>query len=362
MYQGVRVMADSIKCPNCGSNLTFNIEKQKAVCEYCLNEFSADQLSNFLDTDEKPNERPKFQKVSFKKKKEALFADGVKFTCNSCGARLVTDKQSIVTYCSYCGSPALISERLSEEFAPDYIIPFKIDKDEAIKLFTKWCDGGKWTPCDYVSDDTKAKITGIYVPFWLYDTEAKIDVSGKGYDRDSEGNKQRYDVGRKMDVTWENIPVMASPNFNEELMETIEPYELEDMSDFHPAYLQGFLAECYAEDANSLKGRASRRIKEYVDEEVANSLLGRYDKAKIDSDCSSWKHTDTHYGLFPVWYLHYEHKGKSYDVAINGQTGKISGHYPISKMKRLMVLFTIFIFISIAIRLFLGAIWGGLIK
>lgn len=32
------------KCPNCGGGLTFNAEKQKYKCEYCLSEFSQEEL------------------------------------------------------------------------------------------------------------------------------------------------------------------------------------------------------------------------------------------------------------------------------------------------------------------------------
>ncbi len=351
-------MADSIKCPNCGSNIFFDIEKQKAICAYCLNEYSAEQLESFLNSIEKKKETPKENRETLKKKREALFADGVKFTCNSCGAKLVTERHSVVTYCSYCGSPALISERLSEEFAPDYIIPFKINRTEALNLFTEWCDGGKWTPYDFVSDNTKAKITGIYVPFWLYDTDGVIDISAQGLDRDS--SSKYFDLSRKIKLSWENIPVMASPNFNEELMKTIEPFDLENLSDFHPAYLQGFLAECWSEDATEMKGLASARIVKFMNEEFENTVTSKYERIRIDSDRSTWKHKNIHYGLFPVWYLHYEHKGKSYDFAINGQTGKVSGHYPISKTKRLLVFLALFAVTSLVARLIIGALLGGL--
>ena len=32
------------KCPNCGGGLTFNADIQKYRCEYCLSEFSQEEL------------------------------------------------------------------------------------------------------------------------------------------------------------------------------------------------------------------------------------------------------------------------------------------------------------------------------
>ena len=37
------------KCPNCGGGLTFNAEKQKYKCEYCLSEFSQEGSEGFYN-------------------------------------------------------------------------------------------------------------------------------------------------------------------------------------------------------------------------------------------------------------------------------------------------------------------------
>ena len=361
-------MADSVKCPNCGGNLIFDIEKQKSVCDYCFSEFDAEKLKNFLEDSEKKEESGEKvlswkEKKTFEKKREALFSDGVKFTCNSCGAELVTDKHTAIMNCSFCGSPALISERLSEEFAPDYVIPFKIGKKEAEEIFLDWCEGGKWTPCDYVSKETKAKLSGIYIPFLLYDTDATIDVKGRAVDIDGESHR-RFRITRKMNVSWEKVPILASPHFNADLMGAIEPFDLEEISEFHPAYLQGFQAECTDKSGDELKSNVSKRIRYYMNEELSRTLDGKYEQITIDSDQSSWKNKNVHYGLFPVWYLHYEYekKGKkeSYDFAINGQNGRFCGRYPVSRIKKRLVFLSIFLCTAVLMKLILSFFLGGL--
>ena len=37
-------MADTIKCPNCGSNLTLNADTQKLECPNCGSVFNPDEL------------------------------------------------------------------------------------------------------------------------------------------------------------------------------------------------------------------------------------------------------------------------------------------------------------------------------
>ena len=39
------------------------------------------------------------------------------------------------------------------------------------------------------------------------------------------------------------------------------------------------------------------------------------------------------YALFPVWLLTCRYEGKDYQYAINGQTGKLTGEFPVSDKK-----------------------------
>ena len=42
---------------------------------------------------------------------------------------------------------------------------------------------------------------------------------------------------------------------------------------------------------------------------------------------------DIRYALLPVWFMTSRYKGKAYSFAINGQTGKMSGKLPISRLR-----------------------------
>ena len=53
-------------------------------------------------------------------------------TCSSCGAELVSDGNTMATQCAYCGSPNMIPRRFDGMLRPDYVIPFKKTKEDAI--------------------------------------------------------------------------------------------------------------------------------------------------------------------------------------------------------------------------------------
>ena len=46
----------SYKCPNCGGGLTFDPKKQKLVCEYCLSEFTEEEMKRLEEEEAKKRE------------------------------------------------------------------------------------------------------------------------------------------------------------------------------------------------------------------------------------------------------------------------------------------------------------------
>lgn len=139
------------KCPNCGGGLTFNAEKQKYKCEYCLSEFSQEELDEIEKRElEKARKQAEVQRdpepegagseagteehVSGSKKT----VTPIMYTCPSCGAQIVTDETTAASFCYYCHNPIVLEEKLRGEFKPDYVVPFQIDKKKAQEIFTQW--------------------------------------------------------------------------------------------------------------------------------------------------------------------------------------------------------------------------------
>ena len=90
------------------------------------------------------------------------------FNCPACGAQLMVDQVTAVTSCPYCGNNAVIPGQLSDLLKPDLVIPFKIDKQEAIKALKKYYEGKKFLPNTFTDSNHIEEIQGVYVPFWLY--------------------------------------------------------------------------------------------------------------------------------------------------------------------------------------------------
>ncbi len=389
-------MADTIKCPNCGSNLKFDPESQKLGCDFCGASFDPslfqDEVSELTAEEYKAEEtaaqaQPVSQPAASAAQpqpevttevSEAIGpseqggtaqapqqGEQIEFICNSCGARVVTDRNTSATFCAFCGSPALVGQRLTNEFKPQYMIPFKVSRQKAEKAFMKWAGGGRWTPFGFVSKKNITKLTGLYVPFWLFNIKAHIDVEASAEDISYSGEYRTtkyYKVTRQGDVEWKNIPLDGETRIDDKLMEAIEPFNFEKLIPYDYNYIPGFYADRYDQDAQALAIRATNRGISGMDEVIKTSIGKKYDHHRIKRNGSTITSMAANYALLPVWFMAYKYHNKMYYFAMNGQTGEVAGKVPVSTVKK-----TGFFFIALAVaaviaRLILGifmrGIWG----
>ena len=200
----------------------------------------------------------------------------------------------------------MLGGKLSGKLKPEYILPFKMDKNAAIAQLTKYYKGKAFLPKAFKSQNHIAEIQGVYVPFWLFDAEADARGSYDGQVSEShrEGDyrvttTQHYDVRREGTATFARVPVDGSSKMPDEHMDSIEPFDYSELKPFSTAYLPGFLADRYDEDAKTCADRAKTRIENSTAE--ALRLCDLYHcKAAL---------------LF----------------AMNGQTGRLIGDLPVDK-------------------------------
>ncbi|GGA42260.1 TFIIB-type zinc ribbon-containing protein [Paenibacillus physcomitrellae] len=310
------------KCPNCGSGMVFDSATGKLSCPSCGRQDNIEQLQD-----------PLTQTV-FTEEDQAQ-----EYHCTSCGAVIITDADTSATTCSFCGSAVVLGDRLTGDLAPALVIPFSISKEEAMKAFKKWCKNGLLTPNGFMTADRVKSITGIYVPFWLYELHNNVEVQGhatrvRTYTRGDYQitETQHFEVYRRLKLNYKRVPVDASKKLNDELMDKLEPFPYGEMKDFKTPYLAGFIAEKYSFDDGELLPRAKGKIRGYIESAISSSVSGyttvNYTNKNIDT---SLKQSD--YALLPVWMVYYDFNKQQHTFAMNGQTGKVVGKPPISKAK-----------------------------
>lgn len=132
-------------------------------------------------------------------------------------------------------------------------------------------------------------------------------------------------------MTW-NFTVDGSTKMPNGHMDAIEPYDYRAFQPFSTAYLPGYMADKYDEDADTCQARAHSRMQNSVSSELSACITG-YNSVSTLSENISIDYTAKHYALLPVWMLHTKWQGKDYLFAMNGQTGKLVGGLPVDKRK-----------------------------
>ncbi len=326
------------KCPNCSGSIEFDSSSQKMKCPYCDTEFEMETLK-FYDEElkNKAKDDMKWDANPGQEWNKDETENMVVYVCKSCGGEIVGDKNTAATSCPFCDNPVVVAGNFSGDLKPDYVIPFKLDKKAAQEGLIKHISGKRLLPKIFKDENHIDEIKGIYVPFWLFSTEADADIRYRATRvstwSDSNYNYTRtshYCVTRSGKVSFDNIPVDGSSKMEDDLMESIEPFDFKDVVDFQTAYLAGYLADKYDVNAEQSIEHANKRVKKSTEDAFASTVknymtvVPEYSSVKLHNGTAK-------YALYPVWILNTTWNNEKYTFAMNGQTGKFVGNLPVNK-------------------------------
>lgn len=348
------------KCPNCDGGLLFDPQSQQFHCEYCASYFSQQEMEKIAagESESSPAARTGQAKASPQVgRPEEGDIHTVVYSCPSCGAEIATDETTASSFCYYCHNPVILSGRLEGSFRPDKVIPFAIDRDRAVQGLLDWTKKKKFIPRDFFSGDQIEKVSGVYFPYWMVNSQihGKLSANATKVRTWQVGDVQytetsHYRVGREGDLQFRDLGKNALKKENGRLVDGVQPFDSSVMKDFSSAYLSGFQAEKRDVEKSEYEGSVDQEIKGYSETMLRNSVTGYTtvsgSNMSIDKADHNWS-----YALLPVWVLTYKgHDGKIYFYAMNGQTGKVSGILPVDKKR----LFTVFGLISLALFILLS--------
>lgn len=340
------------KCPACGAKITFNPKNQMWDCEYCGSKFTLDEMKKHTNasTDEA-------NKVDVSTSK---LDDMDVYRCKNCGAEVMADETTTATFCVYCGSTAILKDRITDGIAPTQLIPFKKEKQEAIKAFKGLSKGRPLMPKFFNKEENIKKISGVYIPFWTYDIKVSGNIDFNATDVTSWSDyNYRYEktdsylAKREGTMNFNRILVDGSSRFKDDLMDSLEPFDYKGLVAYNHAYLSGFLAEKYDVDSDKAIERANTRAMNTAVDVIKESVRHQT-KVATNNNLSCTKEK-CDYILLPVWMVNIKYKDKDYTFAMNGQTGEIVGNIPLDIRKTIIM--ALILFIGIALIIFLIT-WG----
>lgn len=345
---------NNYKCLACGGGVQFNPTLGKVKCEYCDSEYTIEEIEKHYgvsESEETNTQNPEVKTDTFENSEGEIDTDSLseewgddtknmkEYSCPSCGASIICEKTTAATSCPYCDNPTVIEKQFSGALKPNYVIPFKFQKKEAIQALKDFYKDKTLLPDEFSDQNHLEEIKGVYVPFWFFNGKASGSALFRTTTESSKrsGNTEtittrHFECHREGDLDFEMIPVDASKKMPNDMMDSLEPFDFGELKEFSTAYLPGFLADKYDDTVEECTPRAEKRCAETFYNDLKNSVKG-YHSVSLFSKNISFKSGKVYYGLVPVYLLYTKWNDKRYLFAINGQTKKVVGDLPCSGSK-----------------------------
>ena len=116
-------------------------------------------------------------------------------------------------------------------------------------------------------------------------------------------------------------------------MDSIEPFNYDEMVPFSSQYMAGYLADKYDVTAESVEPRITQRI-ESTCCDMLSDTTGGWDSCEEENHFVIKENGTISYAMVPVWILTTRYQDKPYTFMMNGQTGKMVGALPTDEDKK----------------------------
>ena len=311
------------ECPNCAGNLQFDIDCQQLLCRHC---------NTMVDP------------YSFNKEKDAEETTEYHvtvFTCRQCGGKILSEDTTAATFCSFCGTAAILDSRIGKEKRPARIIPFTRTKEDCKKAYVKMMRRAIFAPRELKKAEHIEKFRGIYMPYWIYSFENKGEISFSGSRSHRRGDylhTKHYTLKSYVDASYQGISYDASAAFSDNLSSTIAPFDLTQEKPFTPSFLSGFYADTGDVDRWVYQNEAQDMVLDdgfrYMSKNIVCKWYHVDDKNEYSLKNALRPGCTNHdLVMLPVWFLSYRNKDRVAYAVVNGQTGKAAADLPVDRKK-----------------------------
>ncbi len=345
-------------CPACGAQALWEPATQKLRCPFCgtVSQFEESVTGEIVENDLATALR------EIPQDKRGWSPTQVTVKCQSCQAISVFAVGRVAQRCDFCGSPALAPyTEVQAPIRPESLLPFKIPDSKVRETIRKWYGSHWFAPNKLKSRALTDTLHGAYLPYWTFDAQthaAWTAEAGHYYFesesyRDSNGRTQSRQVRKvrwvpasgELDQFFNDELVSGSRGVPQDLLTKVEPFPTDDLAPYNAAFLSGWVVEQYQIDlfaaATHARSVMEQKLRQLCSREVPGDTQ-RNLSVRATFDQQTFKHI-----LVPVWLLTYTYGSKNFVVVINGYTGRIAGHHPLSWIKITLVVLAILLIIGI---------------
>ncbi|MBQ4271811.1 MAG: hypothetical protein II718_08285 [Clostridiales bacterium] len=326
-------------CRNCGHALVFDPASQKMLCEACGSFFEAEEVESEVKRLRQDLKAESVRDV-YGDDADKDMMDCYIYSCSECGGEISVNGTEASTTCIYCGNPNVVFSRISRQKCPEFILPFTISKDEAIRLVHEKIDRGLFIP-KAIKEFTPDCVRGIYIPYWIVDADYTNAMVISGQVRNGKSTVTRF-YGRAGNMRIRRLPVEGASGLTDESSMKLEPFDLTKLRDFDEDYLSGFYSNVSDITYGDVRSVVNKRALDFFSEAAMQEIKAS-NKKVANSRPSLCINRDMKYAMLPAWFITFKHKGKSNTILVNGESGKVVCALPWNKV----LFFTLLVIIGI---------------
>ena len=303
----------AVTCKNCGRPVKFDPDTQRVSCDYCGSKFVPETIEEYgkdvLEQIE-PSSIPD------------LYMDSYVYICSSCGGQIIINGTESSTSCVYCGGSSIVFNRIIKQKRPQFIIPFKVTKEEALDAIKDKLGKGLLVPRE-IKHFKQEDVRGIYIPYWIVDADHYGTVAIEGVVTNGRTAKSVY-YARSGFMKVHDLPIDASDALSNESSERLEPFNLNAMKPFNESYLLGFYSNISDITYRSISDLVNKRAQSIFEEHAKNGVESDREPTILSSSHETEiDYNSLRYAMFPAWFVSYRFKGQYNTILVNGETGKV---------------------------------------
>ena len=353
-------------CASCGADLLFEPQDGVLTCPYCGHKEAIAASS------EQVVEQSFDQHLQIRPEQMASLAtNALEVQCQSCGAKSIFTPPEVAGRCDFCGVQIVAQPKSADPIlTPGGVLPFAVTQQQATAELRQWLSTRWFAPNGLKHFAQPEAIHGIYIPFWVYYTNTTTRYIGQRGDHywETETYYERDAQGREVQRTrqvrhtrWSgasgtvpgwfgDLLVPATNSLSSQRLHDLEPWDLDQLKPYNPAFLAGFKAQRYQVDLGDGFERAKDLVAPVIEQDVRNDIGG--DEQRIDEMDTEYFKTTFKHLLLPVYAGAYRFNGKVFQIVVNGRTAEIHGDRPYSVWKIALLVLVILVVILILALVF----------
>lgn len=252
------------------------------------------------------------------------------FECQGCGASMSYDASAQTLRCPFCGSEKLIERQDFKTIAPQFVLPFKTSRDQAMQSLRGWLKQGFWRPSDLSQAAIVTKMVPVFVPYWVFSARIRSYWTADTSQTPAGARGDWFPMSGEHAGEYNGLLIGASGALTPAETSAICPFDLAERVRPDQVDLENVVFEQFRVQKKYARPLARHGFENAVRRDCTRYVPGNCRNLKVNVQLTGMTSEAV---LLPVWIVAYRYRDQVFRFLLNGQTGKATGQAPTSWKK-----------------------------